>query len=188
MSAILREDPPELSMTNQSMTPGLERIVRHCLEKSPDQRFHSAHDLAFDIEALSGTSATMAAAVPSRRRLRLVPAALLALGALVGAGAAYLATRGTRSGGAGGPRRGHVPPAHEPVGRRGLARHLARRPDGRLRAPLRSEKTDIWIQRAGGRNPIDLTPDCDGDSYFPAFSPDGNLIAYGAQCGEGGLS
>ena len=64
MSAILREDPPELSMTNQNMTPGLERIVRHCLEKSPDQRFHSAHDLAFDIEALSGTSAMTAAALP----------------------------------------------------------------------------------------------------------------------------
>src|SRR5438105_11846561 len=57
MSAILKEDPPDLSATNQNISPGLERIVRHCLEKSPEQRFHSAHDLAFDIEALSGTSA-----------------------------------------------------------------------------------------------------------------------------------
>src|SRR5262249_7840510 len=54
MSAILREDPPELSATNQNIAPGLERIVRHCLEKNPEQRFHSAHDLAFDLEALSG--------------------------------------------------------------------------------------------------------------------------------------
>src|SRR6266704_3337067 len=60
MSAILREDPPDLSVTNQSISPGLERIVRHCLEKNPEQRFHSAHDLAFDLEALSGTSATSA--------------------------------------------------------------------------------------------------------------------------------
>ena len=44
MSAILREDPPELSLTNQNLPPGLERIVRHCLEKNPEQRFHSAHD------------------------------------------------------------------------------------------------------------------------------------------------
>ncbi|MEO8430019.1 MAG: protein kinase [Acidobacteriota bacterium] len=57
MSAILREDPPDISVTNQNVPPGLERIVRHCLEKSPEQRFHSAHDLAFDLEALSGTSA-----------------------------------------------------------------------------------------------------------------------------------
>ena len=53
MSAILKEDPPDLSVTNQNVSPGLERIVRHCLEKNPEQRFHSAHDLAFDLEALS---------------------------------------------------------------------------------------------------------------------------------------
>src|SRR5258706_13792124 len=56
MSAILKEDPPELVVTNTSIPPGLERIVRHCLEKSPEQRFHSAHDLAFDLEALSSVS------------------------------------------------------------------------------------------------------------------------------------
>src|SRR5499427_8148604 len=56
MSAILKEDPPELSATTRNVSPGLERIVRHCLEKSPEERFHSAHDLAFDLEALSGTS------------------------------------------------------------------------------------------------------------------------------------
>src|SRR5207253_8812341 len=52
MSAILREEPPDASLTNQNISPALDRIVRHCLEKSPEQRFHSAHDLAFDLEAL----------------------------------------------------------------------------------------------------------------------------------------
>ena len=56
MSAILREEPPDLSVTNQSVSPGLERIVRHAIEKSPEQRFHSAHDVAFALEALSGLS------------------------------------------------------------------------------------------------------------------------------------
>jgi serine/threonine protein kinase/Tol biopolymer transport system component len=56
ISAILREEPPDLSVTNQSISPGLERIVRHSIEKNPEQRFHSAHDLAFDLEALSGLS------------------------------------------------------------------------------------------------------------------------------------
>jgi serine/threonine protein kinase len=58
MSAILREDPPELSVTNPGVSPGLARVVQHCLEKNPEQRFQSAHDLAFDLEALSTTSAT----------------------------------------------------------------------------------------------------------------------------------
>src|SRR5512143_651664 len=40
ISAILREDPPDLSVTNQSISPGLERIVRHCIEKNPEQRYH----------------------------------------------------------------------------------------------------------------------------------------------------
>src|SRR3989441_9607845 len=56
MSAILREDPPDLSETNKTVSPALERVVRHCLEKNPAERFHSARDLAFAIENLSGSA------------------------------------------------------------------------------------------------------------------------------------
>ena len=58
MSAILKEEVPELSETARSVPPGLERIVRHCLEKSPSQRFHCPADPAFDLEALTEISAT----------------------------------------------------------------------------------------------------------------------------------
>ena len=57
IGAILMKEPQELSKTNREISPGLERVVRHCLEKDPEQRFHSAHDLAFDLEALSDVSA-----------------------------------------------------------------------------------------------------------------------------------
>ena len=70
MSAILREDPPDISVTNRNVTPGLERIVRHCLEKNPEERFHSAHDLAFDLQALSGASVSDAKAMGSPRKKR----------------------------------------------------------------------------------------------------------------------
>jgi eukaryotic-like serine/threonine-protein kinase len=56
MSAILREDPPDLSESNKTVSPALERVVHHCLEKSPEERFHSTRDLAFAIESLSGTA------------------------------------------------------------------------------------------------------------------------------------
>src|SRR5207245_988765 len=56
MSAILKEDPPDLSETNHSISPALERLVNHCLEKNPEERFHSASDLAFALEALSGST------------------------------------------------------------------------------------------------------------------------------------
>jgi serine/threonine protein kinase len=42
MSAILTKDAPELSATNRDVSPGLGRVVRHCLEKDPERRFHSA--------------------------------------------------------------------------------------------------------------------------------------------------
>jgi eukaryotic-like serine/threonine-protein kinase len=58
MSAILREDPPDLSGTNKTVSPALERVVRHCLEKNPAERFHSARDLAFAIESLSGSASS----------------------------------------------------------------------------------------------------------------------------------
>jgi len=58
MSAILKEETPELSETTRNVPPGLERIVRHCMEKHPTQRFQSAGDLAFDLDALTEISAS----------------------------------------------------------------------------------------------------------------------------------
>ena len=58
MNSILKEDPPELSESGLNVTPGLDRIVRHCLEKEPGMRFQSARDLAFDLESLSSASSS----------------------------------------------------------------------------------------------------------------------------------
>ena len=94
MAAILKEDPPDLSVTNQSISPGLERVVRHCIEKNPERRFQSAHDLAFDLEALSGTSGVAAStAAPVLRSRRLRALALAAAAAILVAGAAFWAGR-----------------------------------------------------------------------------------------------
>ncbi|MDQ2979076.1 MAG: hypothetical protein M3R62_07630, partial [Acidobacteriota bacterium] len=71
--------------TNQSISPGLDRIVRHCLEKNPEQRFHSAHDLAFDLESLSGVSSPRAGALaPARRGPAWLAKVLVAAGVLAG--------------------------------------------------------------------------------------------------------
>src|SRR5436190_16137481 len=58
MTAILNEDPPEFAIKTGAIAPALERIVRHCMEKQPGQRFQSAHDIAFDLESLSSISGT----------------------------------------------------------------------------------------------------------------------------------
>jgi len=56
MTAILKEDVPEFTDAKLAVAPALERIVRRCLEKSPDHRFQSAKDLAFALEAVSQIS------------------------------------------------------------------------------------------------------------------------------------
>ena len=56
MHATLTQDPPELDPV-RGVPPTLERIVRRCLEKRPDDRFHSAHDLAIALEAVGGSGA-----------------------------------------------------------------------------------------------------------------------------------
>ena len=89
MSAILREDPPDLSLTNQSISPGLERVVRHCLEKNPERRFQSARDIAFNLGELSGLSGTSAAAALAARSKRTTP--WLAIGGITAVLAAFAA-------------------------------------------------------------------------------------------------
>jgi Tol biopolymer transport system component len=79
-----------LSATNKNVQPGLERIVRHCLEKNPEERFYSMRDVAFDLEALSGLSAPQAASeAGAARRRSVVPAAVAALAVAIAAAAGY---------------------------------------------------------------------------------------------------
>jgi hypothetical protein len=130
MSAILSKEPPDLSETNRSIAPGLERVVRHCLEKNAEERFHSAHDLAFDLAALSGDSAAGARAVPgpgrglAPRKVSLPVAAVLVLGALAaGALSTYAPLR--RSGG--------EPPRFTRLSfRRGMVQSARFAPDGTI--------------------------------------------------------
>jgi len=89
MTAILKEDVPEVSGTGRHIPPALERLVRRCLEKNPEERLQSARDLAIALEAVSGSeaSAVAPAVVTSPRRvgLPLAGLGLLLLGVALGA-------------------------------------------------------------------------------------------------------
>jgi serine/threonine protein kinase len=71
MSAILNEEPPSISQITPNLPPALQRVVHRCLEKNPEQRFQSASDLAFALEALSdsGTSSAVGSAPTNTRRI-----------------------------------------------------------------------------------------------------------------------
>ncbi|MGH9461024.1 MAG: serine/threonine-protein kinase, partial [Vicinamibacteria bacterium] len=73
LSAILKEQPPELLKQNPNLPSSLERIVIRCLEKNPDERFQSAQDVGYAIDALSEEKTTerppvVADAPPPRKR------------------------------------------------------------------------------------------------------------------------
>ncbi len=145
MSAILKEDPPELSVTNQNISPGLERVVRHCLEKNPDMRFQSARDLAFGLEALSGTSGQSGVAAiqsPGRKRLPwLALAAVAAAAAAFAAGHSLWKTRGPS-----------LPTYHRITFRRGNLGNARFAPDGQTvvyGASWEGEPIEIYVTRPG---------------------------------------
>ena len=92
LSAILKEEPPDVTEANQNVSPALDRVVRRCLEKNPAERFQSAHDLAFNLEALTGISkvAREVQTPSARNRAWLLPT--LAILALALAAAFFIGT------------------------------------------------------------------------------------------------
>jgi len=175
MSAILKEEPPDLSENVRMVSPGVERIVRHCLEKNPEERFQSARDLAFDLQALSadsGRSAVLASApVAAPRgvgRRILAWAALVIAGALLGVGL-------TREWpGAWGS---HEMAAVRYLTYSGHDTSPAASPDGRTIAFCsdRDGRPRIWLKQLADGSEAALTP---GPDDFPRFSPDGSTILF----------
>lgn len=96
MTAILKDDPPELTGTRAEMSPSLDRIIRHCLEKNPAERFQTARDVAFALGSLSATSvSTLSAsgAAPVAAAKRGLPHWVTSLGLIaMTAVAVYAAT------------------------------------------------------------------------------------------------
>ncbi len=176
MSAILREEPTELAQGGALIPPGLARVVRHCLEKDPAERFQSARDIAFQLDGLSEASGP-AHGVPlvapvSATRTRWVPFALVALVAL---GLGYLLrTLWTPT----------SPPAQSAAVDRltdfvGLEEAAALSPDGKSVAftSYVGDKRQIWVRLIAGGPALQLTRD-GVDHQAPRWAPDGASLLY----------
>jgi serine/threonine protein kinase len=72
MNAILKEDPPEIGGASKNISAATDRLIRRCLEKNPQERFQSARDLSFALEALSGGSGVEPAATVAHPDQNLV--------------------------------------------------------------------------------------------------------------------
>jgi Tol biopolymer transport system component/tRNA A-37 threonylcarbamoyl transferase component Bud32 len=98
MSAILKADPLDQPAATVAISGPLEPLLRHCLEKQPDERFQSARDLAFQLQAiasgsLSTSSAERAVAPPPGVARRVMIPALIVLALAIGAAAGYWAAQ-----------------------------------------------------------------------------------------------
>jgi serine/threonine protein kinase len=179
MSAILKEHPSDLSETNQRISPALERLVNHCLEKNPEERFHSASDLAFAIEALSGTasssSQTITMALPtlrSRTRERMMWIAATAALLIAAIGLAFPYFRRV-------PQEAHtmrffISPTEE-----ASFSVSAISPDGRrLVISVRdsSGKTLLWLRSLDSLT-LQPLPGTE-NAAFPFWSPDSHFIGF----------
>lgn len=183
ISAILHKDPLELSDSG-ALPPGVNRLIRHCLEKTPEERFQSMRDVAFDVETLSGISATQttsSVSTPERRGIPgwLQPVVILLLLAIAGIFAAGYFARA---------------PKPAPVIRFSFnapktpastdntlisTMQMALSPDGSqltFAAPYTSNQNILWIRSLNGVTPRPLQG-TEG-AIYPFWSPDSRFIGF----------
>lgn len=180
MSAILHKDPPELNESNPDLPPAINRIIRHCLEKNPEERFQSAQDVSFYLQALSGLSLSSHPQALAPRSHRLSVKSLGIVTIILGILAAFFGYRYFQS-------RTHV---EKPIWFSITAPDLASQnmmefalsPQGDRLAYVGSDaqgKGVLWLRSLDSLTPKLLTGTT--DAQYPFWSPDGRFLAFFAE-------
>jgi eukaryotic-like serine/threonine-protein kinase len=172
LNAILKEDPPELDADKLRVAPGLERIVHHCLEKKPADRFQSARDLTFALSSLSDTSTAQRPAITTAERTsgrRWQALAAAALSAVLSAVVTYGVMRSARK----------TMRQDFAIAVPGEVSQLAISADGQWLAFVSPGDTGlpkVYVQRIGSTD-VRALAGTEGASY-PFWSPDHAFVAY----------
>ena len=174
MSAILREEPEQLSTSVRTLPPALGRVVHRCLEKDPGDRFQSARDLAFSLEMLSRDESGPAVPISVGRASRRLSSLMVAVAVVLAAAAGFVASRII------------VPTENRlPVGVRrltdfvGMEEFPALSPDGKsvaFTADLGGRR-QVWVRLLSAGAPLQVTHD-DADHQSPRWSADSSFLIY----------
>ena len=184
VNAILSGDPAPLSKLTPAIPPGFERVVRRCLEKNPNERFHSVRDVAFALEALTdipgsdsaptrGPASFPGQTTGSKKRAYVYAGLGAALAIATALFALHYYNRVIPSSSREWQQLTSFPDS-------AIAPALS--PDGRMLAFLRGADTfmstgDLYVKMLPQGEPVALTHDTTL-KMNPVFSPDGSRITY----------
>jgi Tol biopolymer transport system component len=177
MSAILRDDPPDLTEGTPAVPPALARIIDRCLQKDPASRFQSSRDLAFALEQLSTASGSTATVAAVRQRFVWLPWGLFAAAALSAIVISAIALRPRPPLAPGQAIRFNLPmPGGISITASG--NFVAVAPDGRqiALAAAKDGKPMLWIHTLDAAAPKSL-PDTERLGV-PFWSPDGRYVGF----------
>ncbi len=174
IAAIMTSEPPSLTALQPLLPVGLDRLVRQCLAKSPDERLQSARDVVFllDLIAAGGVPAAARTDGPTGgRRPGAAVTGLIAAGLLLAAAAGFFAGRATAPPDGGGAIRAATLSQGTRDGDPAVS------PEGRMVAfrSVRPQGQGIWLMDMATRSEVKLT---DGNDRAPRFSADGGTVLF----------
>ena len=190
LSSILKDTPPLASDVSADVPRDLGRIIRHSLAKDPSQRYQTTLDLRNELAELqqdlsSGSLQAPAAPVRGGWSTRSI-GAVVAVAIAVASAAVYFLWRSAA------PPRSTPAPSfafQQLTTQTGIEQYPSLSPDGKWVAyeGYQSGNADIYLQSVSGQNAINLTKESPDNDREPAFSPDGDSIAFRSERQGGGI-
>ena len=190
ISSLIKDAPPPVAPQRPDLPADVDRILRRCLAKDPARRYQTALDLKTELEELPRSASSSPPILVPVRRSRIgapLVAAVLAILVVAGLVRGWNALQGTPGG---SDPAGVAHPVFTQLTSAPAAELFpSLSPDGKwiVYAGEGSGNRDVFLQSTSGQTPINLTSESSADDEQPAFSPDGERIAFRSGRDGGGI-